>query len=345
MNLIEYLEDPDDLDELKELAATGVDPNSLVFDDSSLLFLTCRVGNREVVEYLTSLPSIKQYINIRDPSDKTTPLWHACTHDDIQLIQYLLDAGANPNKSNDKGITPMMHVLESSYNLDIITALLKAGADINKMDSEYRSILFRIDPNDTNGIKYMIDNEIDLDIYCEDNYTYLSEVVRVGNVDGVKLLLDAGANPNPETADDGSLLGIDMDDNSRKIMRLLLAAGTNPNKQDFQGNTPLHLIAERGYYKELKLLLQAGADVNIVNYNNETPLDYYYLAHEDDLEEMSPEIAYLFISNGGTTDKIDILSEIADDYADAYTLTIFTRRCISENNVDISALPDTIKFN
>lgn len=56
-------------------------------------------------------------------------------------------------------------------------------------------------------------------------------------------------------------------------IRLLLEAGANPNIQDSAGQTPLHGASTFSGEEPVKMLLGSGADPNIPNIEGKTPLD------------------------------------------------------------------------
>lgn len=57
------------------------------------------------------------------------------------------------------------------------------------------------------------------------------------------------------------------------VVRVLLEAGANPNIKDNWNYTPLHEAASKGKVDVCIALLQHGADPNIRNSENKTPLD------------------------------------------------------------------------
>ena len=57
------------------------------------------------------------------------------------MLQLLLDAGADPNNGNGKGITPLCHAAYEGLT-DIVALLLKGGADINALRYEEKTALY-----------------------------------------------------------------------------------------------------------------------------------------------------------------------------------------------------------
>ncbi len=138
------------------------------------------------------------------------------------------------------------------------------------------------------------------------NETPLSMQCRSGHVEGARLLLERGANPNhpvpagkPATPTEmagyekltqrnwqiellleygwdvnrGSLLH-DANHGWGKSVRMWLDYGADPNWKGTDGRTALHLIAARGTGRDvIQALAAAGADINVRDNEGTTPLD------------------------------------------------------------------------
>jgi hypothetical protein len=115
----------------------------------------------------------------------------------VDIIHELIDAGADVNGQLGSGVTVLMYACGEHDNLRAIQALLDAGANPSLLDNSGGSAL--------------------------------SDAVLWGRPDAVKLLLQAGANPNGEP---GGTPPIDYVEHAgvhaAPIKRLLVAAGANP---------------------------------------------------------------------------------------------------------------------
>jgi hypothetical protein len=94
-----------------------------------------------------------------------SPLIMAARLDYTLIAERLLKAGANPNQKDSLQWAPLHHAVKTdNANLDVITILVRYGADVNITDKHLRTPLHR--------------------------------AAQFGHVDAVRLLLRLGANPN-----------------------------------------------------------------------------------------------------------------------------------------------------
>ena len=181
-------------------------------------------------------------VNVDFPSTKlTTPLFEAASNGHLKVVKILMNAGAEINKGNRYGISPLS--IASRIGLkDVVKMLLNSGADPNSTD------IFGTTP--------------------------LNEAAYNNLTDVVQLLLDGGADPNIGTHVTGiTALQIAAIEDHCDVAELLLERGANPNvvyKTDKR--TPLHLAAWKGHTCMVELLLDRGAMVNKVAQGTGTPL-------------------------------------------------------------------------
>lgn len=96
--------------------------------------------------------------------------------------------------------------------------------------------------------------------------------IRDGNVEAVKLFLDAGMSPESTDESGSPVLMNAAIKNDSSMAQLLVDHGANVNSRTKVGESPLMVAALMGATDTVKVLLKAGADLNATDNRGETPL-------------------------------------------------------------------------
>ncbi|KAM6441697.1 poly [ADP-ribose] polymerase tankyrase-2 isoform 2-T2 [Liasis olivaceus] len=221
------------------------------------LFEACRNGDVERVKRLVR----PENVNGRDTAGrKSSPLHFAAGFGRRDVVEYLLQSGANVHARDDGGLIPL-HNACSFGHAEVVNLLLRHGADPNARDNW--------------------------------NYTPLHEAAIKGKIDVCIVLLQHGADPSIRNTDGRTAL--DLADpsakavltgeykkdellesarsgNEEKLMALLTPLNVNCHASDGRKSTPLHLAAGYNRVKIVQLLLQHGADVHAKDKGDLVPL-------------------------------------------------------------------------
>ncbi|MCB8964503.1 MAG: ankyrin repeat domain-containing protein [Bacteroidales bacterium] len=198
-----------------------------------------------------------------------------CDSGNYEIAKRLIGYGANPNMSNDYGVTPLMYAVQSG-SLPLVELLLENNANPNAK------------PYDGN--------------------TAMHAAVRAGNDSIADMLFQFEAR-----VDDQNDLGLTPLHYAvwygfPYLTDLLLYWGANADCKDQFGCTPLYLSAYSGAYVSSKLLLDDGADPNICNIKGVSPL--MVAAQYNDTAMVS-----LLLVHGAKIDVVDMSGENALAYA------------------------------
>lgn len=106
-----------------------------------------------------------------------------------------------------------------------------------------------------------------------DRGTLLDVAVLEGNVNSVKMLLEAGADPNQRTGKPAPLITA-ISYRDKETAKLLIQHGADVNKseysKDFKGETPAMVAAIHGDMALFIMLVESGADLDKVKSNGDT---------------------------------------------------------------------------
>jgi ankyrin repeat protein len=210
--------------------------------------------------------------------DVLTPLVIAVKYNHQNIIELLLEKGANINTTKGK-LTPLMMAAKKGH-YDLCKFLIEKGADVNgNVDNDDDDDVDDDDADDDAGSWVStfarFDNSTALILACQNNH---SEII--------KLLVDNGAEVNVKNK--GGFTPF-MSSDDIEIRKFLLEKGAEINAQNFSGMTALMFsavgtsklkkymskeekeeLAEK--VKMCKLLIENGADTKIKNDRGETAL-------------------------------------------------------------------------
>lgn len=117
---------------------------------------------------------------------------------------------------------------------------------------------------DTGKIRLLLNKGAAVNAQAKSGKTVLSIAAsNAGNIEGVKLLLAAGAKVKVVAPLSGGPVLAAATAGDAAVLRLLLAAGGDPNERNRIGMTPLMEAAKKNSYEAAKVLLDGGAEVNV----------------------------------------------------------------------------------
>lgn len=94
-------------------------------DYSRLLFFACRMGRKDIVEFL-----LQNSVDTNSAVAGRYPIIEASSRNDEAIVKLLLDHGAEPNVKDDEGNTATI-AAASFGGVEVIRLLLKAGANLD----------------------------------------------------------------------------------------------------------------------------------------------------------------------------------------------------------------------
>lgn len=202
--------------------------------------------------------------------------WEKAT---VEQIGDLIEDGADVNKCDKDGKTPLMLAVVKVTNADVIAALIREGADVNARDYYgWTALMLAAQQNRNQEItKLLIDAGADTQARNFVGWTS-SFVARMDNKNPkVYALLKDGEEPvfDDEFLSEASnpFDNVDWKTASVPQIRKLIKAGADVRSQDKYGWTPLMAaVSDEADPDVVEQLIKYGADVNARNKDGWTPL-------------------------------------------------------------------------
>ncbi|KAF7401149.1 poly ADP-ribose polymerase tankyrase [Vespula maculifrons] len=249
-------------------------------------------GRIDVVEFLLSAGAS---IQARDDGG-LHPLHNACSFGHSDVVRLLLEAGANPNTRDNWNYTPL-HEAAIKGKIDVCIVLLQHGADANIRNAEGKTALELADA----ATKPVLTGE-----YRKDE---LLEAARSGNEERLLQLLNP-LNVNCHASDGrrSTPLHLAAGYNRSRVVQILLQNGADVHAKDKGGLVPLHNACSYGHFEVTEALLKHGAAVNASDLWAFTPL------HEA-ASKSRAEVCSLLLSEGADPTQLNCHSKSAIDVA------------------------------
>jgi uncharacterized protein len=320
-----------DVEEASLLAMVGAEANSRDKDGLTVLMISAGTGRAELVRRLldagadvhaleprmgaTALHKSAQsgdvgiiallldrgaFIDQQSPVLGNTPLMDAILYKREAAVGLLLERGARTNIRNHWQQSPL-EVAEADGLFEIV-AMIRARKAANDATVGSLSLVDAAKAGDSGKVAKLIAASADVEERTpvigtlDDDYTPLGIAARSGNLDIVRLLLDAGADVN---APIGLMRGTAVHEASyfgySDIVRAMLSSRRHPSglpdadllaSGPYNGLTPLHDAIWHGHLQAARVLIEAGAPLDARTHAGQTPRDLAILYGYEDIARL-----------------------------------------------------------
>jgi ankyrin repeat protein len=249
--------------------------------------------NADLAGFMKAVAEDPKLLNARGP-EGSTPFMYAVLYTGPATLERLLKQGADPNKRNDANATALMW---AATDLEKTRVLLHHGAEVNARSSDMRTplIVAARRPGNASVVKLLLEHGANPNpnLHPATESSPLLEAATAGDAAGMELLLGRGAEVK-EAGEPALEMAVTVQ--CAKCVDLL--AARNLSKADYTAALPN--ISALGDANAVRLALDHGADVNAVDPLGRTPLMY---AAASDL--LALDVVKLLIERGADVNAKD----------------------------------------
>jgi ankyrin repeat protein len=206
----------------------------------------------------------------------TTALMWAATRG-VAMVQLLLERGANVNAADSSGSTPLMLAAGHSGRVDVMHALIGAGADVNTMtNNQWSALRYAVKSGDRAAVRLLLDRGATLLISPRNTNRMMMIAATQGDTAMLELLLDRGLDVNHAVAGYTALMAA-ASSGVEPLLGMLLRRGADPNRVEAQGGLTALMYAmldDPGHDRMVRALVAAGARPEVRSSAGLTAADY-----------------------------------------------------------------------
>ncbi|MBR1778317.1 MAG: ankyrin repeat domain-containing protein [Alphaproteobacteria bacterium] len=269
-----------DLETAETLLALGADIRTK--NNFGETVVSSAVTNKDirVVKFLLDKGAVA-YINTKSGFDERTPLMIASFAQSPEMIELLLQYGADVNAADKNGETALMQAVD---NPAVVRVLVNRGADVNTInrngENALTKALVRMKkynlPALAETVEILKKTNVNMNVKNKDGVPALS--LAFTKPEELKQLLETGADPNLRDNQGRTALMKSTYPVQVKSIELLLKHGADPNVTDNKGMTPL--MIQRGSPEAVALLVNTGAKINAREKFGRTALFYSVMSNQ-----------------------------------------------------------------
>jgi len=331
-----------DIAAVKNIADEVKDSLNFVIDNQTPLIAAVLSGSDELVNYL-----LESGADVNFGSEWSTPLIEAIKLKAIDMTHCLVGNDANVNYQS-KTSTPLIEAIKVK-SMDIILYLIERGANINLGTEKSTPLIEAVKLKWMDTICCLVANKGDVNCGSKTS-TPLIEAVRMKSMDIIRYLVSNGADVNQLDHRGETPLFHAIASGDMNIVKYFLDNVSVQLTSDSGGKTALIYAIERDKTKAVELIMKRhDLDVNAVNYSGYTALHLavaknryqaaYIICHHPRVDFEIQDKNFLKAYEVSSSSSNVQSRTIVQAFADESLIEAERMRMIEESGVDIDRLP------
>jgi ankyrin repeat protein len=258
----------------KRLLVQGarIDANDNSFRITPLHCASSR-GHSEMVQFLLDNGADGNAIS----RDGSTALHLATQFNQRKVMKLLLHSPVNPQVANEDGATALQMAVKTESDEATVPLLVKNKVDVNTRNIRTgdTALHLAIEWRRPRILIYLLDKGASIDMTNEDGLTPLQLAVKVDNCEAISVLLQRRANIETRSLSGTTALQIAAYENHWVSFDLLVIGGADINAWNKQGESLIHEQARTATSTAIaSKLLDQGANIEAFTAKGQTPLHY-----------------------------------------------------------------------
>jgi ankyrin repeat protein len=194
------------------------------------------------------------------PEKRNPGLFMAIGHQDAAAVKAMLARGADPNAQNTLGMSALT-IAAGVGNLEVIQALLAAGAEVNGGSQFGGPLTFAAYDSKPEVMRLLLEKGASISTARPDRISILMLAARAGHPEVLRQVLAKKADLHAVDNHGSTALSYAARAGKAEAARILLEAGAKVDAADVDGWTPLMHAAVNGHDEVAALLLKKGANL------------------------------------------------------------------------------------
>jgi hypothetical protein len=212
----------------------------------------------------------------------------AVAFEQTDLARLLIAQGgrARPSERGTASSSTILGLLAAKGATELIEIMVEAGAEPNRVDGEGRyPLTSAARAGRADGVRLLLNVGSEIDATNKDGRTALSHAIEKGWREVVRILLAAGADTErPNSSGQTALLEV-APTSRTSLLSTLLEWKADVNARDTSGRSALMVAAEAGRLDNVRVLLSHEQDLDAKDKEGRTAEDYASVRRRNDIIE------------------------------------------------------------